>query len=145
MQRAGEHGGRDQARAQRQRDRPQPDELAGREVDERGREHEGEAVGEQDEDEQVPAGHLRDVGVGRDQRRGRRRGDQEEAEAERVVEPDGERDERQRQRGEREVQAEQGEAGAQLGRLLAPRQCTDRQQRLDAEGRHREGARGARR
>ena len=113
VQHPGEHGGRHEARAERERDRAQPDQLAGREVDERGREHQGEAVGDQHEDEQVPSGHLGDVGVGRDERRGRRGGDQEEAEAERLVEPDGEPDERQGKRGEREVQAEQDQPGAQ--------------------------------
>ena len=145
VQRPGEHGGRDETGAQRQRDRSQPDELAGCEVDERGREEEGERVGDQDEDEQVAAGDLRHVGVGRDQRGGRRGGDQEEAEAERVVEPDGERDEGQGQRGEREVQAEQRQPGAQLDRLLAPRQRPDGQQRLEAESRDGERARRARR
>ena len=95
---------------------PRPDQLAGREVDERGREHQGEAVGEQHEDEQVASGDLGHVGVGRDERRGWRGGDQEEAEAERIVEPDREPDERQGKRGEREVQAEQDQPGAQLDR-----------------------------
>ena len=103
------------------------------------------AVGEQHEHEQVASRDLGHVGVGRDQRGGRRGGDQEEAEAERIVEPDGERDERQRQRGEREVQAEQDQPGAQLHRALAPGQRPDREQRLQAEGRHGEGARGPRR
>ena len=56
VQQPREHGGRHEARAQRERDRAQPDQLAGREVDERGREPEGEAVGDQDEDEQVSPG-----------------------------------------------------------------------------------------
>ena len=145
MQHPREHGGRHEARAQRERDRAQADQLAGREVDERRREHQGEAVGDQDEDEQVSPGHLGDVGVGRDERRGRRGGDQEEAEAERLVEADREPDERQGKRGEREVQAEQDQPGAQLDRTLAPGQRADREQRLQAEGRHREGAGGARR
>ena len=103
------------------------------------------AVGDQHEDEQVSSRDLGDVGVGRDERRGRRGGDQEEAEAERIVEPDGERDERQGKRGEREVQAEQDQPGAQLDRALPPGQRPDREQRLQAEGRHGEGAGGARR
>ena len=145
VQRPGEHGGRDEAGAQRERDRTDADQLAGREVDERGREHQGEAVGDQHEDEQVAARNLGDVGVGRDERRGRRGGDQEEAEAERIVEPDGEPDERQGKRGEREVQAEQDQPGPQVDRPLSPGQRPHREQRLQAEGRHGEGARGARR
>ena len=145
MQHPGEHGGRHEAGAERERDRTQPDQLAGREVDERGREHQREAVREQHEDEQVASGDLGHVGVGRDQRRRWRGGDQEEAEAERIAEPDREPDERQGKRGEREVQAEQDQSGAQLHRALSPGQRPDREQRLQAEGRHREGARGTRR
>ncbi len=61
------------------------------------------------------------------------------------VEPDGEPDERQGQRGEGEVQAEQDQPGAQLDRALAPGQRSDREQRLQAEGRHGKRAGGARR
>ena len=145
MQHPGEQSGRHEARAERERDRPDADQLARREEDERRGEHEADAVRDQHEDQEVRSRDLGDIGVGRDQRGGRRGGDQEEAEPERIVEADGQRDECEGERGERHVQAEQDEAGAQLDRPLAPGQRPDGEQRLQGEGRHRESARGARR
>ena len=117
---------------------PSPTSCPAGEVHQRGREHERDAVREQHERQQVAARHLRDVRVGGDQRRGRRRGDHEQPEAERVVQPDQQPHHRHRHRGDQVVEEQQRHRRPDAQRLLPARQRPDGQQRLQPERRHRQ-------